>query len=224
MAFVVLYDANVLYPSMLRDLLIRVAQAGLVQAKWTDEILDEVFDNLTANRPDLDPQKLARARDLMNKAVRDSLVTGYEPLIEGLDLPDPGDRHVLAAAIKSRSQVIVTNNLRDFPAAALEPWDLEAKSADDFILDQIDLNREAVLSAVQRIADSRTRPPATFAEVVVMLERDGLVETAAHWNRDGSRRMGERWESRRETNGNPSVAPTSRSATSRGALRLRTCR
>ncbi|GCD88020.1 PIN domain-containing protein [Nocardioides sp. LS1] len=179
MPFVVLYDANVLYPSTLRDLLIRVAQAGLVQAKWTDQILDEVFDNLTADRPDLDPAKLARTRDLMNRAVRDCLVTGYEPLIDAIDLPDPDDRHVLAAAIKARAQVVVTNNLKDFPASTLEPWDMEAKSPDDFILDQIDLSREAVYSAVQRIADSRENPPATFSAVLAMLERDGLVESAA---------------------------------------------
>jgi predicted nucleic acid-binding protein len=177
--FVVLYDANVLYPSTLRDLLIRVAEAGLVQAKWTDQILDEVFHSLTANRPDLDPQKLARTRDLMNRAVRDCLVTGYEPLIEAVDLPDPDDRHVLAAAIKARAQVIVTRNLKDFPSAVLQEWDMQAKSADDFILDQIDLSREAVYSAVQRIADSRANPPATISDVLAMLERDGLVESAA---------------------------------------------
>lgn len=179
MSFVVLYDANVLYPSALRDLLIRVAQAGLVQAKWTDQILDEVFDNLAANRPDLDVLRLARTRDLMNRAVRNCLVTGYEALIEAIELPDPGDRHVLAAAIKAHAQVIVTRNLKDFPPAALEQWDVEAKSADDFILDQIDLDRDAVYVAVQRIADSRGNPPATFADVLAMLERDGLVESAA---------------------------------------------
>ncbi len=119
MALVVLYDANVLYPSMLRDLLIRIAQAGLVQAKWTDRILDEAFDNLTANRPDLDYQKLRRTRDLINRAIRDCLVTGYEPLIEVVDLPDPDDRHVLAAAIKAHAQVIVTDNLKDFPPDVL---------------------------------------------------------------------------------------------------------
>jgi hypothetical protein len=86
---------------------------------------------------------------------------------------------VLAAAIKARAQVIVTHNLKDFPPAALEAWDMEAKSADDFILDQIDLGREAVYSAVQRIADSRQNPPATFTDVLAMLERDGLVESAA---------------------------------------------
>ncbi|MBO0845297.1 MAG: PIN domain-containing protein [Nocardioides sp.] len=116
MSFVVLYDANVLYPSTLRDLLIRVAQAGLVQAKWTDQILDEVFRNLAMNRPDPDPQRLARTRDLMNRAVRDCLVTGYEPLVDAVDLPDPGDRHVLAAAIKARAQVIVTHNLKGLSA------------------------------------------------------------------------------------------------------------
>ncbi|GAB3449507.1 hypothetical protein GCM10027517_35850 [Phycicoccus ginsengisoli] len=101
MTFVVVYDANVLYPSTLRDLLIRIAQAGLVQAKWTEQILDEVFTNLRANRPDLDPTKLGRTRQLMNAAVRDCLVTGYEPLIASVVLPDPDDRHVLAAAIPS---------------------------------------------------------------------------------------------------------------------------
>jgi len=178
-AFVVLYDANVLYPSTLRDLLIRIAQAGLVQAKWTDQILDEVFRNLIANRPDLDSARLARTRELMSKAVRDCLVTGYEPLIDALQLPDPTDRHVLAAAIKARAQVIVTHNLKDFPSAALEPWDMEAKSPDDFILDQIDLSRETVYGAVQRIADSHQHPPASLADVLAMLERDGLVETSA---------------------------------------------
>ncbi len=174
-----MYDANVLYPSTLRDLLIRIAQAGLIQAKWTDQILDEVFRNLIANRPDLDPQRLTRTRDLMNKAVRDCLVTGYQPLVDALQLPDPDDRHVLAASIKARAQVIVTNNNKDFPPAALEPWGIEAKSPDAFILEQIDLSRGTVQGAIQRIADSRRNPTATFLQVLGLLERDGLVESSA---------------------------------------------
>lgn len=136
MACVVLYDASVLYPSTLRDLLIRVAQAGLVQAKWTDQILDEVLRNLQKNRPDIPPEKLDRLRKLMLASVRDCLVTGYEPLIGALQLPDPDDRHVLAAAIRARAQVIVTANLRDFPRETLKSWDIEAKSPDDFVVDQ----------------------------------------------------------------------------------------
>jgi hypothetical protein len=90
--------------------------------------LDEVFRNLAANRADLDPTKLERTRTLMNRATRDCLVTGYESLIGSLTLPDPDDRHVLAAAIKARAQVIVTRNLADFPADVLNAWDMEAKS------------------------------------------------------------------------------------------------
>src|SRR2546430_3319191 len=103
MSFVVVYDACVLYPSTMRDLLIRIAQAGLVQAKWTEQILDEVFDSLQKDRPDLEPAKLDRTRVLMIRAVRDCLVTGYEPLIPSVSLPDPDDRHVVAAAIRAQA-------------------------------------------------------------------------------------------------------------------------
>ncbi|MFF2021221.1 PIN domain-containing protein [Streptomyces sp. NPDC058171] len=179
MAFVALYDANVLYPSTLRDLLIRVAQAGLVQAKWSDAILDEVFRNLTAKRPDLRPDRLDRTRHLMVRAVRDCLVKGYEPLINAVQLPDPDDRHVLAAAIRAKAQVIVTFNLKDFPADRLTPWDVEAVHPDAFIAAQIDLDSRVVYSQVEQMARGRKRPPATTSDILDCLERDGLVASAA---------------------------------------------
>src|SRR6266540_5852303 len=179
MGFVVLYDACVLYPSTLRDLLIRIAQARLVQAKWTDQILDEVFDNLHGTRPDLDQQRLDRTRKLMICAVRDCLVTGYEPLMAGLDLPDPDDRHVLAAAIRARAQVIVTDNRQDFPADRLAQWDIEPKSADEFVLDQIDLSAKVVWGCVQQIADAWRKPPGTASDVLCGLERCGLLRSVA---------------------------------------------
>src|SRR4051794_974714 len=138
MSFVVVYDACVLYPSTLRDLLIRIAQTDLVQAKWTDRILDEVFDSIGKNRPDLDQDRLLRTRSLMNAAIADVLVTDYEPLIEAVDLPDPDDRHVLAAAVKSGAQVIVTANLKDFPQTELEKWRVQAVAPDAFVQAQID--------------------------------------------------------------------------------------
>jgi predicted nucleic acid-binding protein len=112
MAFVVLYDSNVLYPNTVRDLLIRLAQHGIVQAKWTEQILDEVQEALRRNGVG-DDEKRTELRRRMNAAVRDCLVTGYESLVEGLKLPDPDDRHVLAAAIKAGAQVIVTDNRKD---------------------------------------------------------------------------------------------------------------
>jgi len=179
MAFVAIYDANVLYPSVLRDVLIRVAAAGLVQAKWTETILDETFRNLKANRPDLDPDKLTRTRTAMKGAIRDCLVVGYEPLIDAVQLPDPGDRHVLAAAIRAKAQVIVTFNLKDFPQETLALWDVEAVHPDAFLEAQIDLNPQIVYAVLQRIADSCKKPPLTVADLLESLERTGLVASVA---------------------------------------------
>ena len=120
MAFIVLYDACVLHPAPLRDLLIRIANTGVVHARWSERILDECFRSILTRRPALKPDALARTRELMNDSVSDCLVEGFENLIDGLSLPDLDDRHVLAAAIRAGAQVIVTANLRDFPANAQE--------------------------------------------------------------------------------------------------------
>jgi len=179
MAFVVVYDASVLYPSTLRDLLIRIAQSGLAQAKWTDHILDEMFGALRRQRPDLDNSRLDRTRELMGRAVRDWKITGYEVLIDSLKLPDPDDRHVLAAAIKAKAQVIVTANLRDFPTEALSPWEIDPKSPDEFVRDQISLDRSVIYAAVQQIADSWRNPPGSVDDVLDRLERSGLAISVA---------------------------------------------
>ena len=155
MAFIVIYDACVLYPAPLRDLLMRVAHAGLVRARWTDAILDECFRNVAEARPGIKPEALARTRKLMIAAVADCLVTDYESLIAGLELPDPDDRHVLAAAIRGAAQVIVTANLRDFPAERLRPYHVEAQHPDDFVLGLIDLAPGAVASIVGQQAPAR---------------------------------------------------------------------
>jgi predicted nucleic acid-binding protein len=177
MAFIVVYDACVLYPNTLRDLLIRVALADLVQAKWTDHILDEVDEALERNGIST-PEKNALRRSRMNEAVRDCLVTGYEPLIDGLKIPDPDDRHVLAAAIKAGAQVIVTDDRRGFPPEYLAEWDIEPKTADDFVMDLIDLHHHIVYACVREIVDSRKNPPVTMEDVLVQLERSGLIASA----------------------------------------------
>lgn len=179
MAFVVIYDANVLYPSLLRDVLIRVAQRGMVRARWTERILDEVFTNLVSNRPELDRTKLARTRELMNASVRDVLIEGYEPLIPTVNLPDENDRHVVAAAIRAQAQMVVTTNLRDFPSEELSKWNIEAKHPDDFLVDQFHLDAIALHVILQQIADSAHRPPLTFAEVLDGLERCGITQATA---------------------------------------------
>jgi len=127
-AFVVIYDACVLYPAQLRDLLVRIANTGIVRACWSEEILDECFRSIKENRTDLSDAALSRTRALMREAVPDCLVTGHEHLVQGLDLPDPDDRHVLAAAIRANAQALVTFNLKDFPDHVLARYDIETKA------------------------------------------------------------------------------------------------
>ena len=171
-----IYDANVLYPAPLRDLLIRLAQTTLVQARWSDRILDECFSSLSRNRPDLEPCRLDRTRALMVAAVRDCLVTGHDQLVGRLSLPDPDDRHVLAAAICAGAQAIVTFNLDDFPRAIVSRYEIEAIHPDRFVLDLIDADEASVrrVLAEQAAALGRRNP----ADICVRLARSGLPRTA----------------------------------------------
>jgi predicted nucleic acid-binding protein len=176
---IAVYDANILYPAPLRDLFIRLAQAGLVRARWTETIHDEWVRNVLKDNPNLTAERLARTRMLMNEAVRDCLVSGYEDLIDSLTLPDPDDRHVLAAAIRSSAEVIVTYNLKDFPAETLARFDIEAQHPDDFLLSLFDLAPGQVCAAVKRQRESLRTPPKTAEEILATLQNQGLIQTVA---------------------------------------------
>lgn len=179
MAFVVVYDACVLFPAPLRDILLRIAVTGLVRARWSEHILDECFRNILEQRPDLKPAALMRTRELMNKAVPDCLVKGFEDLIEGLHLPDVNDCHVLAAAIRAGAQVIVTFNLRDFPREQLAPYGVEAVHPDDFVVDLIDLAPGVLTNVVTEQAAALRSPPRSTAEMLDVLRDQGLPQAVA---------------------------------------------
>ncbi len=179
MAFVVLYDACVLYPAPLRDLLVRLGNTGAVRARWSAAILDECFRNILENRPDLAPAALQRTRELMTRAVPDCMVTGFEQLIDGLVLPDADDRHVLAAAIRAGAQAIVTFNLDDFPAERLQPYNIEAKHPDEFVIDTIDLSPGRVAAVITEQAAALRSPPRSTAELLDTLRDQGLVRSVA---------------------------------------------
>src|SRR5438309_7090933 len=115
--------------------------------------------NVLADRPDLKREQLERTRDLMNAHVFDSLVVDYDDLIPALTLPDADDRHVLAAAIRGRADVIVTYNLADFPAETLSHHGIEAQHPDDFVRHLLDLTPGAVCAAVKRQRESLRQPP-----------------------------------------------------------------
>jgi predicted nucleic acid-binding protein len=158
-----------------RDLLMQVALTDLFRAKWTEAILDEWVSSLLAQRPDLSPTALARTRRLMNAHAEGCLITGYEPLIEGLALPDPDDRHVLAAAIAGRADVIVTYNLRDFPEDTLRPHGIEAMHPDGFLHYVFEMAPGEVVDAARRCRLRKTKPPYTVEDYLNTLERRGLT-------------------------------------------------
>lgn len=156
-----------------------LAVAGLFRAKWTAEIHDEWIWNVLKNRSDLTEAQLHRTRDLMNAAVLDCLVEGYEELIPALTLPDADDRHVLAAAIKSGADAIVTFNRRDFPKAALENYDIELQDPDTFIQHQMGLDAAKVGDRGSECRARLKNPPATVEEYLERLEAQSLPLTVA---------------------------------------------
>jgi predicted nucleic acid-binding protein len=179
MAYTALLDACVLYSAPLRDVLLRLALTDLYRAKWSADIHDEWMRNLAANRADIPQASLEKLRDLMDSSVRDAIVENYASLVSGLVLPDPKDRHVLAAAIVGRVDLIVTYNLKDFPAASLDPYGIEAQHPDQFLRHQLDLNPDLVCTVVRDLRAGLKKPPRSVAEYLATLEKHYLQEFAA---------------------------------------------
>jgi hypothetical protein len=171
-SFVAILDACVLYPAPLRDLLLRLALTDLYRARWTERIHDEWIRSLLSQRPDLSRDRLQRTRDLMDQTVPDCLVTGFEELIESLGLPDPKDRHILAAAIRSQAGVIVTYNVKDFPEEILDGYGIEVQHPDEFV--------GAVCRAVRSQRLALKNPRFSTSELLNTFLSLGLATTVAH--------------------------------------------
>jgi hypothetical protein len=164
--FVVLLDANVLFPFSLRDTLLRAAAAGFYQVRWSQQILDETTRNLvgTGTMPE---EKANRLRMIMEREFPEANVAGYEHLISAMK-NDAKDRHVAAAAVKAGAQVIVTSNLDDFRDL---PEGLEAQSPDAFLCNIRDLNPDGFLELLREQAADLVKPSMTFEELLVRLAR-----------------------------------------------------
>jgi hypothetical protein len=175
--FTVVYDACVLYPAPLRDFLLWLGLSGCFRPRWSTQIHQEWKRSLLANRPDLNPQQLDRTSSLMDQAIPDALVTGYENLIADLILPDLNDRHVLAAAIRCGASVIVTFNEKDFPNHILETFGMEAQHPDVFVDNLWDLDQAAVLAAAQRHRLQLKNPVIDVDRYLAILLKQGLVQT-----------------------------------------------
>ena len=175
----VVYDACVLYSAVHRDLLMFLAVSRSFQACWSNEIHEEWMRNLLRNQPGLQRERLERTRRMMDEHVDDCLIEGYEHLIDTLYLPDPNDRHVLAAAVHAGARIIVTFNLDDFPKSALAPYGIEAMTPDDFVDDLIESDPKIVLEALDLHRVNLRNPPKTIDEFMESLQQHQLPKTVA---------------------------------------------
>ena len=173
-----LYDASVLYPSLTRNLLVHLATSGLVAARWTEQIQDEWTRNLLQDRPDLTPERLARTRRLMDAAVPDARVDGYQALTESLSLPDADDRHVLAAAIVGQADVLVTWNLKHFSEETTLPFGIEVLTPDDLVFRFLTLASQDTRQAVEALRASLRNPPYNWPGLLERFGQVGLTRTA----------------------------------------------
>jgi predicted nucleic acid-binding protein len=174
--FTCVLDTNVIYPIEIRDVLFWFAFYELFTPKWSKHVFDE-WHQVMLNKH-ASEEEAQRRIEKAHLAFPDALVLNYEPLIAGLTLPDPKDCHVLAAAIKTNANVIVTNNLKDFPADYLAQFGLVAKSADDFISDIIDLNHDQAVQAFRRLVLNRRNPDLDEYQVLDQLRKNGLKQAA----------------------------------------------
>lgn len=176
--FVVLLDANVLYPFRKRDVLLRFYDAGLFRARWTERILDEWSRSLLNAHPDL-KSNIEAQQEKIRDVFPEALVSGFEHLEAGLNLPDADDRHVLAAAILCGAQHIVTDNIRDFPSAELDQFDIKAIEADEFLSRTFDLYTAEAMSVLRELRSYYSNPRFTPSEFVFDLTAKGMPKLAA---------------------------------------------
>lgn len=179
MAFIVVYDANVLLPVRLRDLLLRIAEAGIVRARWSEQILDEWQSALSKLYPDIPSEKFRLQRALMVEAVPDCIVSNYAGLANELDLVDEKDHYVVATAVRAQAQLIVTYNLKHFPEHALAKYDIEVKHPDEFVLDAIDLFPGRVANIIHSMSADLHKPPRSVEQVLETLQSHQLTQSVA---------------------------------------------
>ena len=172
-------DASVLYPSTIRSVLMFLAAFDAFRAQWSEDIHREWTAALARDRPDLDVKRIARTRALMEAHLPNAMVSGYERRIAKLVLPDPNDRHVLAAALHCKAHVIVTTNLKHFPKAVLSSHGISAQFPDDFVCDLIVADRDRAVLAFAADRARMVNLPHSVAEYIAGIDAGGLKKSAA---------------------------------------------
>ncbi|MBB5741492.1 PIN domain-containing protein [Brevundimonas aurantiaca] len=180
--FTALVDACVLAGALKRNLLLSLAEAEFFRLRWSTPILDETETAIRRTLADRGAEDAAdrarRSRQAMERAFEDATVTDFEGMLGACQgLPDSNDAHVLAAALKTRAAIIVTDNLRDFPDPFVRPLNLEVRSADDFLADTIALDPGRAVAAIRRMRERFKRPDRTAEQLLLDMEAAGLTAT-----------------------------------------------
>ena len=168
-------DANVFYSTWVTDPLLSFADAELYEPVWSGHIMEEVRRHLPSVWSHAPQEGVDCYLRTLAMAFQEASVAGWEPKEGVVELPDPDDRHVVAAAIKAGADVIVTSNLGDFPAGRLKRFGLHAMFPDAFLVMLFDDDPEEAVSVMRVLVDSKRHPPRTMREEIKRLRNLGLT-------------------------------------------------
>ena len=180
--FTALVDACSLASTLIRNLLLSLAEAGFFRLRWSHKILDETekaIEKILSGKGALDAiNRASKARSFMQKAFEDAMVDDFDQFLSSCSgLPDPGDVHVLAAALKTQAAVIVTENLKHFPISVLKPLNLELKSSDSFLADTFHLDPGKAVCVIRTMRERFKNPEKSSEDLLRDMEASGLIET-----------------------------------------------
>jgi hypothetical protein len=173
---IVVFDACILYPFHLRNIVVQAAVDHLIEARWTNEIHEEWMRNLAADAPAIPRARLEATCRLMNEALPGAKIAGYEGLIPQVCLPDPNDRHVAAAAIAAGASLILTWNLRDFPTAALKTYDLRRQTPDAFLAGLYDEAPDLLVSSLANARRNLNKSRVSVSDFIDILRNQRLTQ------------------------------------------------
>lgn len=172
----VVLDSCVLFPMYLRDTLLRCAWGGLYIPFWSQEILDGATRNLVLTDK-MQPEKAKNLETQIKVHFPEAIVEVPSGLVEVMT-NHPGDRHVMAAAVAAKADIIVTSNLKHFQAQDLDPWQIQAQSPDEFLTELFNLYPQQVIGVLQRQCQSLKKPPMSFFELLELLSREAPIFTS----------------------------------------------
>jgi hypothetical protein len=179
--FTAFVDACSLADTLRRNLLLTLAEAEFFRLRWSKTVLDETeraIERITSKKHTDSAERAARSRSAMERAFEDAMVENYDSFLCACEgLPDKGDIHVLAAALATQAQVVVTENLKDFPIGVLRPLNIEARGADTFIADTIALDPGRAVAAIRKMRERYKKPEKTAELLLLDMEASGLTET-----------------------------------------------